>query len=66
MLSRHRQLNMYKMTTDFGHISKYDILDMFLRYKDKNALYEGYHGILSWKCSYTTFGYSLYGVLLQC
>ena len=38
MLSHHRQLNMYKMTTDFGHIPKYDILDMFLRYKDKNAL----------------------------
>ena len=38
MLSHHRQLNMYKMTTDFGHIPNYDILDMFLRYKDKNAL----------------------------
>ena len=35
MLSRHRQLNVYKMTTDFGHIPKYDVLDMFLRYKDK-------------------------------
>ena len=38
MLSRHRQLDMYKMTTDCGHIPKYDVQDMFLRYKDKYAL----------------------------
>ena len=31
---------MYKMTTDF--VLEYDALDMFLRYKDKYALQEGY------------------------
>ena len=46
MLNGHRQFNMYKMITDFGHMLEYDVLDMFLRYKDKYALKEGYHGVI--------------------
>ena len=41
MLNGHRELNMYKMTTDVGHMLEYD--GMFLRYNDKYALKEGYH-----------------------
>ena len=37
MLSGHRQFNMFKMTTDFGLMLKYDVLDMFLRYKVKDV-----------------------------
>ena len=46
MLNGHRQFNKYKMVTYFGHMLKYDVLDMFLRYKDKYALQEGYHGVM--------------------
>ena len=42
ILNGHRQFNMYKMITDFGHMLEYDVLDMFLRY----ALQEGYHGVI--------------------
>ena len=37
---------MYKMITVFGHMLEYDVLDMFLRYKDKYALQDGYHGAI--------------------
>ena len=37
---------MYKMITDFGHTLEYDLPDIILRYKDKYALYEGYHGVI--------------------
>ena len=46
MLNGHTQFNMYKMITDFGHILEYDVLDLFLRYKEKYALQEGYHGVI--------------------
>ena len=46
MLNGHRELTMYKMTTDFGHMLEYDVLGMFLRYNDKYALKEGYHSVL--------------------
>ena len=46
MLKGHRQFNMYKIVTDFGHVLKYDVIYMFLRYKDKYALQEGYHGVI--------------------
>ena len=29
---------MDKIITNFGHMLEYDVLDMFLRYKDKYAL----------------------------
>ena len=38
MLNGHRQFNMYKMITDFGYLLEYDVLDMFLKYKDKYAI----------------------------
>ena len=38
MLNDHRQFNMYKMITDFGHMLDYDALDMFLDIKN-NLLY---------------------------
>ena len=44
---------------------EYDVLDMILRYKDKYALYEGYHGVISLEFSHTTFGYSLYRAPFQ-
>ena len=37
MLNGHRQFDMYKMVTDFSHMLKYDVINMFLRYKDKYA-----------------------------
>ena len=37
---------MYIMVTDFGHMLDYDVMNMFLRYKDKYALQEGYHGVI--------------------
>ena len=37
-LNGHRQFNMYNMITDFGHMLEYDVINMFLRYKDKYAL----------------------------
>ena len=46
MLNGHRQFNMYKMITDFGHMLECDVLDLFLRYKAKYALQEGYHGVM--------------------
>ena len=61
-LNCHRLLNMHQMIIDFGFMVKYYAVDMFLRYKDKYALSEGYHGEIYWKLSYTTFGYSLYEV----
>ena len=35
MLNGHRQFNMYKVITDFAHMLEYDVLDMFLKHKDK-------------------------------
>ena len=46
MLKGHRQFNMYEIVTDFGHMLKYDVINMFLRYEDKYALQEGYHGVI--------------------
>ena len=46
MLIGHSQFNMCKMVTDFGHMLKYDVINMFLRYKDKYALQVGYHGVI--------------------
>ena len=37
---------MYKMVTDFGDMLDYDVMNMFLRYKDTYALQEGYHGVI--------------------
>ena len=65
MLNDHRQFNMYNMKTDFGHMLKFDVINKFLRYKDNYALEEGNHGVIYWNFFYTTFGYSLYGVLFQ-
>ena len=65
MLNGHRQFNMYNMITDFGHMLEYDVINIFLRYKDKYVLKEGYHGVINWKFSYTTFGYSIYGLPFQ-
>ena len=45
ILNGHRQFNMYKMITDFGHTLEYDLPDI-LRYEDEDALYEGYHGVI--------------------
>ena len=38
MLNGHRQFNMYKMTTYFGHMLECNVLDMFSGYKGKYAL----------------------------
>ena len=46
MLKGHRQFNMYEIVTDFGHMLKYDVINMFMRYKDKYALQEGYHDVI--------------------
>ena len=46
ILNGHRQFNMYKMITDFGHTLEYDLPNIILRYGDKYALYEGYHGVI--------------------
>ena len=32
ILNGHRELNMYKMITDFGHTLEYDLPDIILRY----------------------------------
>ena len=46
-LNGHKQFDIYKMITDFGHMLEYYLLDMILRYKDKYTLYDGYHGVIS-------------------
>ena len=37
-LNGQRHFNMDIIITNFGHMLEYDLLDMFLRYKDKYAL----------------------------
>ena len=38
MLNGHRHFNISKMITNFSNMLEYDVLDMFLRYKDKYTL----------------------------
>ena len=58
-----RLFDMYQI--DFGFMEESIVIYMFLRFYDKYASLEGYHSVIYWKLSYTTFGYSLYGVLFQ-
>ena len=50
------------MIVDFFLKVAYDIIDIFWWFKDKYVLKEDYQGVIQWQFSYTTFGYSLYGV----
>ena len=36
VLNRHRLLNMHQMINDFGCMVQYHVVDLFLRFKDKN------------------------------
>ena len=38
ILNGHRHFNMDRIITNFGDMLEYDVLDMFLRYKDNYAL----------------------------
>ena len=64
-MNGHTLFDMYLMIIDFGFMVESIVIYMFLRFKDKYATFEGNHGVIYWKLSYTTFGYSLYGVLFQ-
>ena len=45
-LNGHRLFNMCQKINDFGCMLELDVLDMFLRFKEKYALQEGYHGVI--------------------
>ena len=45
-MNGHRLFDMYQMINDFGCMLEYDVLNMFLRFKEKYTLKEGYHGVI--------------------
>ena len=45
-MNGHRSFDIYHMIHDFGSMLEYDVLNMFSRFKEKYALYEGYHGVI--------------------
>ena len=46
MLNGNRLFNMYKNIINFGYNVDYYVIHMFLRFSDKYALLEGYHGVI--------------------
>ena len=46
MMNGHRLFNMYQNRINFGYKVEYYVINMFLRFKDDYALWEGYHGVI--------------------